>query len=420
MAPPGTNPSPGANRTIISCEMKARSRPIYLDYAATTPADPRVVSRMLEFLGPESLFANPASATHSLGRSAREAVEGARHEVAALVGAQDREIVFTSGATESNNLALAGLAYARRERGHHLVASRIEHSSVLDTLRALSAQGFEVTYVPCDHNGQVDPEAVGRAIRPDTLLCSVMHVNNETGVIQDIASIGTRCRERGIVFHVDAVQSAGKLPIDLGTLPVDLMSFSGHKIYGPKGIGALYVRNDPELVLEPLIHGGGQERGLRAGTLATHQIVGMGEAFRIARLEGPAEACRIQDLRDRLWARLEALPGVELNGASVPRVCGLLSVTFTGVGGESLLFFLTDLALAQGSACASARGEPSHVLKALGRTDPEAEATIRISLGRFTTEEEIEVASESLTRAYARLSEVAPRKSSRVESRMGG
>jgi len=394
-----------------------RTRPIYLDYAASTPADPRVIVRMLEYLGPGSVFANPGSATHALGRAAREAVEAARHEVAALIGARDREVIFTSGATESNNLALSGLARARRERGRHLVSSQIEHSSVLDTLRSLEADGFEVTYVPCDRNGCVDPEEIRRALRSDTLLCSVMHVNNETGVIQDVASIGSICRERGIVFHVDAVQSAGKLPIDLAALPVDLMSFSGHKIYGPKGIGALYLRNDPELVLEPIIHGGGQERGLRAGTLATHQIVGLGEAFRIARLEGATDACRIQGMRDGLWARLRTLSGVELNGASVPRVCGLLSLTFTGVGGESLLFFLGDLALAQGSACASARGEPSHVLKALGRSDAEAEATLRISLGRFTTEDEIESAAQAIAEAYGQMLEVAPRKGGRMGSR---
>ncbi|MHB1764252.1 MAG: cysteine desulfurase family protein [Gammaproteobacteria bacterium] len=397
--------------------MSKRTRPIYLDYAASTPADPRVIVRMLEYLGPGSVFANPGSATHALGRAAREAVEAARHEVAALIGARDREVIFTSGATESNNLALSGLARARRERGRHLVSSQIEHSSVLDTLRSLEADGFEVTYVPCDRNGCVDPEEIRRALRSDTLLCSVMHVNNETGVIQDVASIGSICRERGIVFHVDAVQSAGKLPIDLAALPVDLMSFSGHKIYGPKGIGALYLRNDPELVLEPIIHGGGQERGLRAGTLATHQIVGLGEAFRIARLEGATDACRIQGMRDGLWARLRTLSGVELNGASVPRVCGLLSLTFTGVGGESLLFFLGDLALAQGSACASARGEPSHVLKALGRSDAEAEATLRISLGRFTTEDEIESAAQAIAEAYGQMLEVAPRKGGRMGSR---
>ncbi|MHB1544079.1 MAG: cysteine desulfurase family protein [Gammaproteobacteria bacterium] len=397
--------------------MSKRTRPIYLDYAASTPADPRVIVRMLEYLGPGSVFANPGSATHALGRAAREAVEAARHEVAALIGARDREVIFTSGATESNNLALSGLARARRERGRHLVSSQIEHSSVLDTLRSLEADGFEVTYVPCDRNGCVDPEEIRRALRSDTLLCSVMHVNNETGVIQDVASIGSICRERGIVFHVDAVQSAGKLPIDLAALPVDLMSFSGHKIYGPKGIGALYLRNDPELVLEPIIHGGGQERGLRAGTLATHQIVGLGEAFRIARLEGATDACRIQGMRDGLWARLRTLSGVELNGASVRCVCGLLSLTFTGVGGESLLFFLGDLALAQGSACASARGEPSHVLKALGRSDAEAEATLRISLGRFTTEDEIESAAQAIAEAYGQMLEVAPRKGGRMGSR---
>lgn len=397
--------------------MQTRDRPIYLDYAATTPADPRVIARMLEFLGPESVFANPASATHAPGRAAREAVEAARHEVAALIGAEDHEVIFTSGATESNNLALRGLARARRDRGRHLVTSQIEHSSVLDTMRSLEAEGFEVTRVPCDRNGCVDPEAVRRSLRSDTLLCSVMHVNNETGVIQDIAAIGEICREQGTVFHVDAVQSAGKLPIDLSRLPVDLMSFSGHKLYGPKGIGALYLRSDPELVLEPLIRGGGQERGLRAGTLATHQIVALGEAFRIARLEGGAEACRIQGLRDRLWTRLQALSGVELNGASAPRVCGLLSLTFTGVGGESLIFFLGKLALAQGSACASAKGEPSHVLKALGRSDVEAEATLRVSLGRFTTEDEIECAGAAIAEAYGRMREVAPRERSRMGSR---
>jgi cysteine desulfurase len=388
--------------------MAPASRPIYLDYAATTPADPRVIEEMARFLGPDGLFANPSSVTHAPGRAARAVVEEARGEVAALVGAREREIYFTSGATESNNLAWRGLAAQRRGQGRHLVTSRIEHASVLDTARALEVEGFRVTYVPCDREGRVDPERVGKALTPETLLCSVMHVNNETGVIQDIAAIGQLCREHGVPFHVDAVQSAGKLPIDLSVLPVDLMSFSAHKVYGPKGIGALYVRHDPTLVLEPLIRGGGQERGLRAGTLATHQIAGLGAAFRIARKEGAADAARIGRLRDALWAELSRLDQVRLNGGGAARACGHLSVSFGGVNGESLIYFLGDLAVAQGSACSSARGEPSHVLQAMGLTPTEAESTLRITLGRFTTEEEIERAACCISQAYAQLSSIAP------------
>jgi cysteine desulfurase len=388
--------------------MARAQRPIYLDYAATTPVDPRVIDRMAGFLGVEGLFANPSSVTHAPGRAARAAVEEARHEVAALIGARDREVYFTSGATESNNLAWRGLAASRRDRGCHLVTSRIEHASVLDTARALEAEGFRVTYVPCNREGRVEPERVREALTPETLLCSVMHVNNETGVIQDIAAIGGLCRDRGIPFHVDAVQSAGKLPIDLSELPVDLMSFSAHKVYGPKGIGALYVRHDPGLVLEPLIRGGGQERGLRAGTLATHQIVGLGTAFRIAREEGEADAARIRQLRDALWERLSRLDQVHLNGGGAPRACGHLSASFNAVNGESLIFFLGNLAVAQGSACSSARGEPSHVLQAMGLSPGEAESTLRITLGRFTTPEEIEIAAERIIQAYTRLAAIAP------------
>ncbi len=388
--------------------MASAPRPIYLDYAATTPADPRVIKEMARFLGPDGLFANPSSVTHVPGRAARAAVEDARAEVAALVGAREREIYFTSGATESNNLAWRGLAAQRRGQGRHLVTSRIEHASVLDTARALEAEGFRVSYLPCDREGRVDPERVGQALTPETVLCSVMHVNNETGVIQDIAAIGQRCRARGVPFHVDAVQSAGKLPIDLSVLPVDLMSFSAHKVYGPKGIGALYVRHDPTLVLEPMIRGGGQERGLRAGTLATHQIVGLGTAFRIAREEGAADAARIGRLRDALWAELSRLDRVRLNGGGAPRACGHLSVSFGGVNGESLIYFLGDLAVAQGSACSSARGGPSHVLQAMGLTATEAESTLRITLGRFTTAEEVERAAFCISQAYARLSAIAP------------
>ncbi len=388
--------------------MASAPSPIYLDYAATTPVDPRVIQEMARFMGPDGLFANPSSVTHAPGRAARAAVEEARAEVAALVGAREREIYFTSGATESNNWAWRGLVAARRDRGRHLVTSRIEHASVLDTAQALEAEGFRVSYLPCDREGRVDPERVREALTPETLLCSVMHVNNETGVIQDIQAIGKLCRERGVPFHVDAVQSAGKLPIDLSTLPVDLMSFSAHKVYGPKGIGALYVRHDPTLVLEPLIHGGGQERGLRAGTLATHQIVGFGVAFRIAREEGMADAARIGRLRDALWARLSRLERIRLNGGGAPRACGHLSVSFGGVNGESLIFFLGDLAVAQGSACSSARGEPSHVLQAMGLTPGEAESTLRMTLGRFTTVEEVERAAECIAQAYALLSVLAP------------
>ncbi|GIX30439.1 MAG: cysteine desulfurase IscS [Porticoccaceae bacterium] len=378
-------------------------RPIYLDYAATTPVDPRVAEKMSGFLTRDGEFGNPASRAHSYGWRAEAAVEEARQQVAALIGADPREIVWTSGATEANNLALKGCAWARRSVGRHLVVSAVEHKAVLDPCRWLEKQGFEVTYVPPRADGTVAPEAVAEALRPDTVLVSVMHVNNETGAVNDIAAIGALCRERGVPFHSDAAQSAGKLPIDLRKLPVDLMSLSAHKIYGPKGIGALYVRRRPPLPLEPLLHGGGQERGLRAGTLPVHQIVGMGEAFAIAAAEGAAEQQRIGRLAERLVEGLVALDGVRLNGSRTQRLPNICNFSFADVEGETLLVALKDLAVSTGSACTSASLEPSHVLRAMGVPEELAHSSIRISLGRYTTEEEVEAAVAAIARALAAL-----------------
>ncbi|MCG3170627.1 MAG: Cysteine desulfurase IscS [Pseudomonadales bacterium] len=377
--------------------------PVYLDYLATTPVDPRVAARMAECLTIDGNFGNPASRTHVYGWRAEEAVEQARREVADLIGADPREIVWTSGATEADNLALKGVAGHRGRREGHIVIPAIEHSAVLDTCRHLESQGFALSLVAPDRGGIVRPEALAPLLREDTFLVSVMHVNNELGTINDIAAIGALCRERGIVFHVDAAQSAGKLPIDLGQWPVDLMSLSAHKMYGPKGVGALYVRRTPELRLEAQMHGGGHERGLRSGTLATHQIAGMGEAARIARAEMHEDAERIRGLRDALWNALADLEGVGQNGDPGQRIPGALNLHFAGVEGESLMAAMKDVAVSTGSACASATMEPSRVLRAIGLDRELALSSLRFSLGRFTTAGDIERVADSVRRAYTRL-----------------
>lgn len=381
-------------------------QPIYLDYSATTPVDPRVVDAMLPFLRED--FGNPASRSHAYGWRAEEAVEAARIEVAALVGADSREIVWTSGATESINLAIKGAAQFNRERGRHLVSLRTEHKATLDTLRELERVGFEVTYLDVREDGLVDLDRLRDSLRPDTTVVSVMHVNNEIGVIQDIVAIGNLCRERGIVFHVDAAQSTGKVNIDLANLPVDLMSFSAHKTYGPKGMGALFVRRKPRVRIEAQIHGGGHERGFRSGTLATHQIVGMGEAFRLARLEMAVENDRIRMLRDRLWTGLSTMDEVFLNGHLDNRVPHNLNVSFAFVEGESLIMAIKDIAVSSGSACTSASLEPSYVLRALGRSDELAHSSIRFSLGRFTTEADVDFTVQLLKDKVGRLREMSP------------
>lgn len=362
--------------------------PIYLDYSATTPVDPRVAEKMIPYLVEK--FGNPASRSHSFGWEAEAAVEAARDQVAALVNADPKEIIWTSGATESDNLAIKGAAYFYAGKGKHLITVKTEHKAVLDTCRELERQGFEVTYLDVQENGLIDLEALKAAIRPDTILISVMFVNNEIGVIQPVAEIGEICREKGIVFHVDAAQATGKIEIDLATLKVDLMSFSAHKTYGPKGIGALYVRRKPRVRLEAQMHGGGHERGFRSGTLPTHQIVGMGEAFRIAREEMVEENKRIGALRDRLFKGLSEIEAVYVNGDLEQRVPHNLNISFAYVEGESMLMAVKDLAVSSGSACTSASLEPSYVLRALGRNDELAHSSIRFTLGRFTTEEEID------------------------------
>ena len=382
--------------------------PIYLDYSATTPVDPRVAEKLCACLTPDGLFGNPASRSHPFGWEAEAAVEEARGHVAALVNADPKEIVWTSGATESNNLAIKGAAHFYQKKGKHLVTCKTEHKAVLDTCRQLEREGFEVTYLDPQEDGLLDLEAFQAALRDDTTVVSIMHVNNEIGVIQDIAAIGEICRERGIVFHVDAAQSAGKVPIDLGAMKVDLMSFSAHKIYGPKGIGALYVRRKPRVRLEAQQHGGGHERGMRSGTLPTHQIVGMGEAFRIAKAEMASENERIRMLRDRLWAGLSDMEEVYLNGDLEQRVVHNLNVSFNFVEGESLIMSLRDIAVSSGSACTSASLEPSYVLRALGRDDELAHSSIRFSIGRFTTAEEIDYTIELVKKAVTKLRELSP------------
>lgn len=382
--------------------------PIYLDYAATTPVDPRVAQKMSECLLAEGKFGNPASRSHVYGWEAEEAVEVARRQVADLVNCDPREIVWTSGATESDNLAIKGVTEYFQNRGRHIVTSKIEHKAVLDTCRYLERRGWEVTYLDPDAEGLIEPQSVSAAIRDDTVIVSIMHVNNEIGVINDIAAIGHVCRERDVLFHVDAAQSAGKLEIDLRALEVDLMSFSSHKVYGPKGAGALYVRRDPRVRLEAQMHGGGHERGMRSGTLATHQLVGMGEAFRIAREEMPQESARILALRDRLLAGIGNIEAVYINGSLEHRVPGILNASFAYVDGESLMLALTDLAVSTGSACTSASIEPSYVLRALGVDDELAHSSIRFSIGRFTSEAEIDHAIEQVRESVTRLREMSP------------
>jgi cysteine desulfurase len=380
--------------------------PIYMDYGATTPVDPRVVDAMVPWL--REHFGNPSSRSHAWGWEAEEAVERARGQVAALIGADPREIVWTSGATESNNLALKGAAHFYSSRGKHLVTVKTEHKCILDTMRELERQGFEVTYLDVEPNGLVDLEKFKAALRPDTILASVMLVNNEIGVIQDIAALGAVCRERGIIFHTDAAQATGKVDIDLSTLPVDLMSLASHKTYGPKGIGALYVRRKPRVRLEAQMHGGGHERGMRSGTLPTHQIVGMGEAFRIAREEMGAERERIRSLHRRLIDGLSDIEQVFVNGDLERRVPHNLNMSFNYVEGESLIMGVKGIAVSSGSACTSASLEPSYVLRALGRSDELAHSSLRMTIGRFTTEEEIDEAVRQLKETVARLRELSP------------
>jgi cysteine desulfurase len=382
--------------------------PVYLDYAATTPVDPRVAQKMSECLMAEGNFGNPASRSHKFGWEAEEAVEVARRQVADLINADPREIVWTSGATESDNLAIKGVAQFYQSKGKHIITSKIEHKAVLDTCRHLERHGFEVTYLDPGEGGFITPEQLADAIREDTTIVSLMHVNNEIGVINDIAALGEVCRERKVFFHVDAAQSAGKIDIDLEAMKVDLMSFSAHKIYGPKGMGALYVRRKPRVRLEAQMHGGGHERGMRSGTLATHQIVGMGEAFRIAKEEMHEETKRFEALRQRLWDGLDDMEEVYINGSVDKRIPGIFNVSFNFVEGESLIMSLSDLAISSGSACTSASLEPSYVLRALGRNDELAHSSLRFSVGRFTTEEDIDLAIGKIRSAVEKLRELSP------------
>jgi cysteine desulfurase len=382
--------------------------PIYFDYSATTPVDPRVAEKMCDCLTLDGNFGNPASRSHQYGWDAEKLIDEARADVAALVNADPKEIVFTSGATESDNLAIKGVAHFYHKNGKHIITCKTEHKAVLDTCRQLEREGYEVTYLDPKPDGLVDLEKLKEAIRPDTILVSIMHVNNEIGVIQDIKAIGEITRARKILFHVDAAQSAGKVPIDLQDMKVDLMSFSAHKIYGPKGVGALYVRRKPRVRIEAQMHGGGHERGMRSGTLATHQIVGIGEAFRLAKEEMAADNERIRMLRDRLIKGLESIEEIYINGDMEQRVPHSLNVSFNYVEGESLIMALKDLAVSSGSACTSASLEPSYVLRALGRSDELAHSSIRFSFGRFTTEEEVDFAIEDIRKNIGKLRELSP------------
>ena len=381
-------------------------KPIYLDYSATTPVDPRVATVMMKYLTEE--FGNPASRSHMYGWDAEDAVETARQQVADLVKADPREIVWTSGATESINLAIKGAAKFNHQKGKHIVTVKTEHKATLDTCRELEREGYEVTYLDVDENGLINLDVLQASLRPDTVIVSVMMVNNEIGVVQDIAAIGEICRDRKIIFHVDAAQATGKVDIDLETLKVDLMSFSAHKTYGPKGIGALYVRRKPRVRIEAQMHGGGHERGMRSGTLATHQIVGMGEAFRIAKEEMSTELVRIKQLRDRLWNGIKHIPEVYLNGDIVHRVPHNLNVSFNYIEGESMIMSLKGLAVSSGSACTSASLEPSYVLRALGRNDELAHSSIRFTIGRFTTEKEVDSAIDLVNKNVQRLRDLSP------------
>jgi cysteine desulfurase len=396
------SPKPEASEAVST----TAKRPIYLDYSATTPVDPRVAAQMIPWLTEN--FGNPASRSHRYGWDAESAVELAREHVAALVNCDPKELVWTSGATEAINLALKGAAHFYKDKGKHLVTVKTEHKATLDTMRELEREGFEVTYLDVAPDGLLDLGRLEAALRPDTTVVSVMYVNNEIGVIQDIAAIGEMCRARKIVFHVDSAQATGKLPVDLGTLKVDLMSFSAHKTYGPKGVGALFVRRKPRVRIEAQMHGGGHERGMRSGTLPTHQIVGMGEAFRLARLEMERDNARIRGLRDRLWAGLSTIDEVYLNGDFEQRVPHNLNVSFNFVEGESLIMAIKDVAVSSGSACTSASLEPSYVLRALGRSDELAHSSIRFTVGRFTTAEEIDYTIELVQRKIAKLRELSP------------
>ena len=382
--------------------------PIYLDYASTTPADPRVVTKMQECLSLEGNYGNPASRSHEFGWKAEKAVEEARENVASLVNCDHREIIWTSGATESDNLAIKGVARFYRKKGNHIITSKIEHKAVLDSCRQPEREGFEVTYLDPDSSGIITSEELIKNIKDETILVSLMHVNNEIGVINDIAELGEITREKGIVFHVDAAQSTGKVPIDLASIKVDLMSFSAHKTYGPKGVGALFVRRKPRVRLEAMIHGGGHERGMRSGTLPTHQIVGMGEAFRLAKEEMDSDNLRIKSLRDKFWEGLKDIEEVHLNGHIDDRVAGFLNVSFNFVEGESLIMALKDVAVSSGSACTSASLEPSYVLRALGLKDELAHSSIRFAIGRFTTEEEIDYTINLVKESVIQLRELSP------------
>ncbi|MDA8905233.1 IscS subfamily cysteine desulfurase [Candidatus Thioglobus sp.] len=382
--------------------------PTYMDYSSTTPVDQRVAKKMAKFLTMEGDFGNPASRSHFYGWQAEKAVDEARSQVADLVGADPREIVWTSGATESNNLAIKGIAHFYEKRGKHIITLKTEHKAVLDTCRQLEREGFEVTYLDPLPNGLLDMDVFKKTLREDTILASIMHVNNEIGVIQDLQAIGDICRENKVFFHVDAAQSVGKLEIDLESLPVDLMSFSAHKIYGPKGMGALYVSRKPRVRLEAQMHGGGHERGMRSGTLATHQIVGIGEAFAIAKAEMKDEGIRVQKLRDRLLAGFSDMEEVVVNGDLDQRISGNLNISFNYVEGESLMMAISDVAVSSGSACTSSSLEPSYVLRALGLTDELAHSSIRFSVGRYTTEKDVDDAITLVREKVQKLRDLSP------------
>ena len=382
--------------------------PIYLDYSATTPVDPRVAEAMCNCLTLDGVFGNPASRSHAFGWAAEQLTDKARRDVAELINADPKEIVWTSGATESDNLGIKGVAHFYQKKGKHIVTVKTEHKAVLDTCRQLEREGFEVTYMDVESNGLLDLDKFRAALREDTILASVMHVNNEIGVIQDITAIGEICRDNKVIFHVDGAQSAGKVPIDMKSMKVDLMSFSAHKIYGPKGMGALYVRRKPRIRLEAQMHGGGHERGMRSGTLATHQIVGMGEAFRLAREEMAADNARLMKLRNRLWDGIKDMEEVYVNGDMEQRIAGNLNASFNFVEGESLMMALKDMAVSSGSACTSASLEPSYVLRALGREDELAHSSLRFTIGRFTTEEEIDLVVDTIREQVERLRSLSP------------
>ena len=384
------------------------NKSIYLDYSATTPVDPRVAKKMMDYLTTDGIYGNPASRSHSYGWAAEQAVENARKQIAELVNCDPREIVWTSGATESDNLCIKGAAHFYSKKGKHIITSKIEHKAVLDTCRQLEREGFEVSYLDPNSDGIIEPQKLAAAIRPDTILVSLMHVNNEIGVINDIKAIGEITREKKVIFHVDAAQSPGKVRIDLQDMKVDLMSFSAHKVYGPKGIGAAFIRRKPRVRIEAQIHGGGHERGMRSGTLATHQIVGMGEAFAIAKEAMEEENKRIAQLQQRFWQQVKDIEEVYLNGSLSQRVPHNLNVSFNYVEGESLMMALKDIAVSSGSACTSASLEPSYVLRALGRNDELAHSSIRFSFGRFTTEQQVDKAARDMKNAVGKLRELSP------------